>query len=431
MNKLSLKPNHVKRFILFGAFICLAIFVVEHINGRFNLNDFKVYYYAAEALTHGEKVYGLPFGLSTGFYKYSPFTLLLFVPYTVVSFEIARVFHFFLLSTCTISAIIFVYLLSDKYLFNVMGKSGLLSLILICILNHLFRELHLGNINIILVLLVSLGVLFTLKSRPLVAGFLFAIVIVTKPYFLLLILPLMAYKKVEVLLGVALSMFVFLVAPAVFFGINKNVLLHQNWVKSMFDHSSYLTSYNTAEYLIQQYLYPVKQGSVQNYAIALIGVLYGLFFWISNKAAAKSVNPSHYKERSFIISIFMLMAIVPNLVITDTEHFLLSLPLIGIIACFLSAKKNFMLAAGFAALIFLYGGNSSDLLGKQLATQFDQWGVLGLSNLIIITAMVCLYLKEGGSWRSVALSETAANDSGGRKTGFAKLLNPSFYYRSK
>lgn len=408
MNKWSLRLNSINRFILFGALICCVIFIVENLNGRFNLNDFKVYYSAAEALVSGEKVYGLPFGLSTGYYKYSPFTLLLFVPYTVFSFEVSRIFHFLLLSICTISAIILLYRMVNQYLFKVNGKSVLLCLILVCIINHLFRELHLGNINIILVLLVSLGVLFTFTSRPFLAGLLFALVIVTKPYFLLLVLPLVAYRKVKVLMGIALSVVVFLLTPAVFFGIEKNWLLHQEWVKSMLDHSSYLASYNTVEALTNNYLFPVKQGSVQNYVIALAGVLYALFFWISNKASSTATNPSFYNQRSFIISIFLLMAIVPNLVITDTEHFLLSLPLITILACFLSNKMNYLLTAGFAILIFFYGGNSSDLIGKKLATQFDQWGVLGISNLVLVVAVVYLYIKEGRKWRTVALGEALA-----------------------
>ncbi|MCC9137698.1 glycosyltransferase family 87 protein [Pontibacter silvestris] len=410
MNKLIAKPDNVKWFILFGILICLTIFIVENINDRLKLNDFKVYYSAAEALTQGKQVYGLPFGLSTGFYKYSPFTLLLFVPYTIVSFDVARVIHFFLLSVCTISAIILLYRIVNNYLFEVKGKSGLLCLILICILNHLFRELHLGNINVILVLLVSMGVLFTLKSRFFLAGFLFALVIVTKPYFLLLMLPLVAYRKVGPLLGLAFSVFVFILTPAFFLGIDKNLQLHQDWVKSMLDHSSYLTSYNTIEYLIQYYLYPVKQGSIQNYVIALAGILYVLFFWGSNKMASRSTKPTHYKERTFLISVFILMAVVPNLVVTDTEHFLLSLPLIVILAGFLSTRKNYILTAGFVVLIFLYEGNSSDLLGKKLANQFDQWGVLGLSNLVLIAAVIYLYFKEGPKWKSIALNDTSANN---------------------
>lgn len=110
-----------------------------------------------------------------------------------------------------------------------------------------------------------------------------------------------------------------------------------------------------------------------------------------------------------MIGIFLLTAIIPNLVITDTEHFLLSLPLIVLLICFLYTKKNRLLTAGFVVLIFFYGGNSSDLIGKKLATQFDQLGVLGLSNLLLIAAVVFLYMKEGYKWRPERLPHTDKN----------------------
>lgn len=389
--------------------LCTVIFIAENINGRLKMNDFKVYYYAAEALVQGKQVYGLPFGLDIGYYKYSPFTLLLFVPYTLFSFEVARIFHFVLLSVCTISSIVLLYKIIDNYFFEVRGKSGMLCLVLICVLNHLFRELHLGNINVLLVLGISFAAFFSLTSRLLPAGVLLGLIIVTKPYFLLLILPVIAYRKKRIFLALSVSVLLFLIIPSLFIGWQENLLLHQNWVKSMLDHGSYLTSYNTIEYLIHKYVYAVSPGSLQYYVIAFASLLYALFFWWSSKAARMSAVPEHFRKRAFIISIFLLTAIIPNLVITDTEHFLLSLPLIVLLICYLSNKKNYVLTAAFSVVIFLYGANSSDLIGKKLATQFDLFGVLGLSNLILIIAVVFLYFKESQHWRFKHLNKSVGN----------------------
>lgn len=409
MEKLSTKSNNIYYFILFGVLLCTVIFIFENINERFKMNDFKVYYHAAKSLTEGKQVYGLPFGLDTGYYKYSPFTLLLFVPYTVFSFEVARIFHFILLTVCTISAIILLYRIVDNYFFEVRAKWWLLCLMLISVLVHLFRELHLGNINMMLVLAISMAVYFSQNARPFAAGCLLGLVIVTKPYFLLLILPVIAYQKRKVLLALAMSMIAFLIAPALFIGVSENIQLHQNWVSSMLDHGSYLTSYNTIEYLIHSYVYAVEQGSLQLITIAFAGLLYAFFFWWSSKAAGKSDRPLQFRERSFIIGIFLLTAIIPNLVITDTEHFLLSLPLIVLLICFLYTKKNYLLTTGFVVLIFFYGGNSTDLLGKKLASQFNEAGVLGLSNLIIIGAVVILYIQESHKWRAKRLPHSVSN----------------------
>ncbi|MCX6285327.1 MAG: hypothetical protein NTW31_13965, partial [Bacteroidetes bacterium] len=85
------------KFIFFALLFILADFIIENINGRFWLNDFKVYFMGSNALLSGQQVYGIPFGESSGFYKYSPMTLFFFFPSYLVSFETARVIHFFLL----------------------------------------------------------------------------------------------------------------------------------------------------------------------------------------------------------------------------------------------------------------------------------------------------------------------------------------------
>jgi len=61
-------------------FVLVLALVLEVVNGRFWLNDLKVYVMAADALRQGQPVYGLPFGLDTGFYKYAPGVLYLFLP---------------------------------------------------------------------------------------------------------------------------------------------------------------------------------------------------------------------------------------------------------------------------------------------------------------------------------------------------------------
>ena len=49
------------RFSLFAWIIFILVFIIENINGRFWLNDFKVYYDAADAMTHGAAILRDPF----------------------------------------------------------------------------------------------------------------------------------------------------------------------------------------------------------------------------------------------------------------------------------------------------------------------------------------------------------------------------------
>jgi hypothetical protein len=126
------------------------------------------------------------------------------------------------------------------------------------------------------------------------------------------------------------------------------------------------------------------------FLVAAIGVGYFLFFLLMKDRQAKNKLSEPREQFSFVAGYFCLLAIIPNVVITDTEHFLLSLPLIMILLRYVYEKKNYLLIGAFIVLIFFYEGNSTDLLGKNLAHRFEEMGLLGITNLAIITAVLML-----------------------------------------
>src|ERR1051326_2627320 len=94
-------------FIVTASLLLLGFFIAEKINHRFWLNDFRVYYDAFNAFMKGSQLYGVNFSLGSGNYKYSPFSLLLFAPFSFFSFDIAAILYYFFLSTFIIFLFIF------------------------------------------------------------------------------------------------------------------------------------------------------------------------------------------------------------------------------------------------------------------------------------------------------------------------------------
>lgn len=376
-------------FIIFAAIIFAAIFTVEKINGRFWLNDFKVYYSAAQALVNHQQVYGTPFGLDTGFYKYSPFVAMLFVPYTFFSFEVAAVIHFIVLCAATILTIIILQRLISRYFLPVKTKTENLqmSLVLLCILLHLVRELHLGNINMPLLLLTSAGLILSLQSKDVLSGIFIGLAIIIKPYLLVLVLPFIASGKWRGLASMFITGIFSFLFPMLFFGFTQNMELHKEWFNAMREHSSYLSSNHTIQSLLHYY-FGLQTGTGFTYfliALLCTGYFFLFFFLKSNQESSRPY---------FVTGYFCLLALVPNIVITDTEHFLLSLPLIMILLLHVSEKKKALLTTAFIILIFFYEGNSTDLLGKNLAGRFGEMGLLGISNLIIIAWVLMLIFSR-------------------------------------
>jgi hypothetical protein len=107
-----LQPILLKRFSISVAILCIAYYILEWYNGRAQMADFRVYYDAANALIHGDTLYGKAFGVSSGFYKYSPFACIPFIPLAVIPYPIASILYYGI----TTAAIIFFSLRVSNYL---------------------------------------------------------------------------------------------------------------------------------------------------------------------------------------------------------------------------------------------------------------------------------------------------------------------------
>lgn len=370
----------------------LIMMLVEQANGRFWLNDFRVFYEAAQALVSNEQVYGVTFGLDTGYYKYSPFTLLFFTPFTLLPFSLASIVQFWIIVALTIYLILTLNKLVNKYVFNLKSNNVFLFLIvLIIILNHLIRELHLGNTNIILMFLLTLALQFSLKNKILLASTLLAIVILTKPYFLVLVLPFILYQKWKLINSTGLLIVAFVGASILILGWENGTGLYQDWFVSMSQHSGYLTSSHTISSLLRNYFSIDLQGYFDFLFFALNAGLLFSFFWVLKQ---KTQITNSDKNQGQLLFYFLLIASVPNFLITDTEHFLFSIPLLLLITSYLIKARNIPLSLLFIILAFFYGGNSSDMLGNEGSDNFDKLGFLGLSNLVFIGFILFFSAKK-------------------------------------
>lgn len=356
------------------AFITL-MFVMEHINGRFWLNDFKVMYSAADAYVHGKPVYGLSFGLETGFYKYSPFTLLFFVPYTWLPYELAASIHFLIIG------LIFVLLVRSLNRFWEIpekdSKKGWIFLtVFIAVVVHLTRELHLGNVNILLVFLIVRALICWKNEKFWSGSLLMAIVLLTKPYLLILALPFMVRLRWRELAYTVLVIGVYVGLSFVLTGWSSAMVLHEQWIHAMLDHSGYLTSDNTLFSILQK-----STGMVvaNNVTLALFGLtavgLVVLIFRSSRK------NQREATDLFIPFSVMVLFALTPNFLITDTEHFLFSVPLIWWILTrfsYYNLPEKMWMVLG----VFLYAFNP-----------VKEFGTLGIGNLLLIVLAIHSYIK--------------------------------------
>ena len=390
---LRLNEKRLTGFTVFVILLCLLNLIINNINHRFFVSDFKVYYYAAKNLLVGGKVYFIAFGEESGLYKYSPLTLLLFLPYTLVNFKVAAVIHFFILSFAYWYSYMLIRRLLAKYFFVNIGNEGwLLSLAVICTLIFLVKELYLGNINILLIMLCLKALIIFVSGQNNKGSILLGLVILTKPFFLILILPLLFRGKFKALAGMVIIVAAGLIIPFMIIGSQQGFSLTMDWFKTIVMHGSDFPSMNSIDYLLHFYLFPGLKGYTEYLIIFVAGILV-IWFILKNLQQEKKLTGLNYlQDRNFIIEWFLILAMLPNIVKTDTEHFLASAPIITFIIYYIAGKRRFWLIPVMVILIFFYGGNSQDALGKDFSYRLFSMGLIGLSNLLLIFMALLLYL---------------------------------------
>ena len=358
-----------------------AALALEIANGRFWLNDFRVYWSAADALVHDRQVYGLPFGEDTGFYKYAPVVAMAFVPYALLPYELAAGIHFALIGVALTLAMVRIERLLMRHVFGTCPPRillrGLLSLLCVAVL--LSRELHLGNINLWLVVGVLFAMEALLEDNDALAGLLFGLLWLTKPYLAFMAVPLVVALRWRTLRNAGITLSIGLLLPMLFIGPDRWLQLHRAWLEAMTAHGSYLTSPDTFAALSRTWLGWEAPMHHPRLLIIVVGIAFtAICSW--------QVKRSGNHNRVLLLQLWTAFALVPHLVITDQEHFLYSLPLIALTLAGLFDQRRPMSLVFFILAVLLYATRSSDLWGSQLESRWVAAGALGIGNLLLIMA---------------------------------------------
>jgi hypothetical protein len=360
------------------ALLPVLYLVLLFVNHRFQLSDFNVYYGAADALMNGEQVYGKSFGLSSGFYKYSPEVLVPFLPFALLKYDVAAVLFYFL------NTAVLVLLLNEfkRTFFKEVswGKEVwfMLTVMFLFFGDQLERELFLGNVNALLLLLTLWSVRSIENKQHSKAGLIYAVVLCFKIHFLILLPYFILKKEWKVLLYTLIGL---IAAGLVLLACvpNRFVVLHSQWLKAVQAHNVQLDhSPNTIYFFIQKILSSMHMAVIPIAAVliglAIAGLTYLKFIW-------KNIGKGFQSNEALI-----LLALIPVLTHTDTEHFLWAMPFLLMLLIFISTWNKKGKWVGSVALIcasipFLF--NSPDIVGKTFSKSLDEGG-LGCSLILLL-----------------------------------------------
>lgn len=388
------KNRYFNGFTLLVALLCLATLALNMINGRFHLGDFMVYYTAAQKLAAGEPVYLVSFYTGSGIYKYSPATLWFFLPYIVFSFKVAAIIHFTLLGTAywytfmTLQRII-----REHFPFQQLKhETWLISLAFISILIHFVRETYLGNINILLLLLCCLAIRDFLRGKQLQGGILLGIAFLAKPYLLILLLPLVIRRQWRAAGWTMAAVAGGLLLPFLYPGPGRSIVMYRDWISTIRLHSGDFPGMTSMHYFLQKWIpYWPAWGEAAVFLVICAGII--LFILLNLRLEKKLANATMIARMNFIFEWFVIIALLPNLIKTDWVLLLFSAPVITFMIFSIAAQKQYLWIPWLVILLFFFGANSDDLLGKNLSHNILHSGLMGLANFLIVATSLIMFVN--------------------------------------
>ena len=386
----------IHTLVILGLSILLIIFVSQD---RLYLSDFKVYYGAARDLLHLPIVYndqtveatGLlydkAYGLASGYYKYSPSFSFLVIPFAVLPWKFAAILYYILITIMISFIPLFAYsiinLTISEKLKSKVSITSIYILTLCITATHLYRELWLGNVNLLLVYLLLLAIFFLYHNNEKRCSGLIAVCLIIKPHFVLLLPIFVLVKKYKLFLYSIGFTILFLILPVIVLGWEKVSFLLMSWVKTMQSHNELSNLFDTHTTIFYQ-LKNIFGNQIITPSFFYLTLLFMMIIYLLfHSHDFKFYNTNRKRTRVLILYIALMMAVIPNITVTDTEHFLYSIPLI--IAILITFKKMRLPIQILTIFSFIgYGGNIYDLIGYENSLALQKWGVLGISNFILI-----------------------------------------------
>ena len=219
------RPSAIRRVALVCLIVVAGVWVFTF---KAKMPDFEVYWRTGARAAHAEPLYRVTDGEYQ--FKYFPAAAVLAIPIGALPYPVARGLWFGAL----LGALVAVLRLSVRTLPERRKPVGvLLAVLIVCLGKYYARELVLGQINLLLVLIVISAMLALKAGREAHAGWLVALAVMVKPYGLILVPWLIARGRTRSVVTVAAGMVVAFLLPATIYGLAGSVALHLDWWRTV------------------------------------------------------------------------------------------------------------------------------------------------------------------------------------------------------
>lgn len=382
-------------YLLIVGICCMIYFILQKLHYREGVSNLQVYYGAGKAALSGSELYRYSFDGGVGYFDSAPIVAYFFTPLTLVNYAVANgIYYFFILTIFIFLTPYLLYRLDKDYSIKPVNMGWVLVLTTLFLVDHLERELHLGNFNVFL-LLNSILIYRLLSLKKIVlSGALMAFMVLMKPSLIVLIPLFFLFGCWRFILFSALFMVTGIGLPLIFGNHMLEYLRLMDWIAVWTENIMVYKSFNTIYGIYNQWVLNPMGYESGIFIVPAVLLLVAFFFYRWYKRV-KSIHPDKYSILAFSVG----LALVPSLIHADTEHFMWSwLVLILLFITLQGIKKNDRDLRIYSVLLLLafipYVLNSPDIVGRRFMLIFDEGGWLGFAHLVIIITFMYILSAE-------------------------------------
>jgi hypothetical protein len=374
-------------WILFIVLFSLAALTAEKINSRLYMSDYKVYHRTAKRIVNKENIYSVK---QDGHYvfKYSTTSGIYFIPISFIPLKYAKYIYWLALTILLCIGVNVLYkLIDNKYKIGA-NKNSIIILSIIAVIAHIFRELHLGQVNMLLLVMYITLIYFLQQKSKILFALMLSISVFLKPFGLIFFPYLLIKKEYKIILTSLIFIFILALLPLLFYPnwhdfsnlyfdwinelkveLNKKQALLADGNHTVF---SVFARYTPLKFiLVNQIIEKVYQ------ALVLIIIGAGLFIEFRKK--------NHNSD--IVYQMILLISIIPLLAFTTYNLFIFELPIILYLIYFfkdLNITQKIMVVIG----CILIGGNIHEITGSALRDYLIGISVYTFGTISLITALI-------------------------------------------
>ncbi|MAZ94030.1 MAG: hypothetical protein CMF58_06370 [Lentimicrobiaceae bacterium] len=374
-------------WILFIVLFSLAALTAEKINSRLYMSDYKVYHRTAKRIVNKENIYSVK---QDGHYvfKYSTTSGIYFIPISFIPLKYAKYIYWLALTILLCIGVNVLYkLIDNKYKIGA-NKNSIIILSIIAVIAHIFRELHLGQVNMLLLVMYITLIYFLQQKSKILFALMLSISVFLKPFGLIFFPYLLIKKEYKIILTSLIFIFILALLPLLFYPnwhdfsnlyfdwinelkveLNKKQALLADGNHTVF---SVFARYTPLKFIIvNQIIEKVYQ------ALVLIIIGAGLFIEFRKK--------NHNSD--IVYQMILLISIIPLLAFTTYNLFIFELPIILYLIYFfkdLNITQKIMVVIG----CILIGGNIHEITGSALRDYLIGISVYTFGTISLITALI-------------------------------------------